>query len=84
MAATPEDSNTVCEALWYGHPLSKKVLLPLLDDIRPIPKVNSNVCARAAQTLSHSIGTIKFDSDWPVSQQDKAIEKMKAYCQQQK
>ena len=81
---SPSRSNTVCEALWYGHPLSQKVLLPLLEDTRPIPKVNCNVRERAAQALSHSIGTIKFDSDWPISQQDKAIEKMKAYCQQKK
>ena len=77
---TPSRCNTVCKVLWYGNPLSCKVLLPLLDDDRPIPGVTVNVRDRAAQALSHSIKTIRFDSDWTGSRKDKAIQEMKDHC----
>ena len=78
---TPTRCNTVCEVLWYGNPLSQRVLPPLLDDKRSIPKVTVRVRDRAAQALSHSIKTIKYDSDWSESEREKAIQKMKEFCQ---
>ncbi|WP_442511865.1 hypothetical protein SH528x_003611 [Novipirellula sp. SH528] len=77
---TPSRCNTVCEVLWYGNPLSQKLLLPLLDDDRPIPGFSVNVRNRAATAISHSIESIRFDSDWSKQQRDASIKKIKEYC----
>ncbi|MEM9369011.1 MAG: hypothetical protein AAGD07_23735 [Planctomycetota bacterium] len=71
---TPSRCNTVCEVLWYGNPLSQRVLLHLLDDERPIPGCSVNVRDRAASAISHSIESIRFDSDWSKSRREEAVE----------
>jgi len=77
---TPSRCNTVCEVLWYGKPLSQKILVPLLDDDRAIPGSRVSVRSRAATAISHSIESIKFDSDWSKPKRDATIEKIKEYC----
>lgn len=77
---TPSRCNTVCEVLWYGNPLSQKVLVPLLDDDRSIPGVRQSVRDRAASAISHSIEAIEFDSLWFRSSRDAAIQKIKEHC----
>lgn len=78
---SPSRCNTVCEVLWYGNPLSQKLLLPLLDDTRQVPGMNSTVRQRAATAISHSIESIRFDSAWSASKREAVIEKIKAHCQ---
>jgi hypothetical protein len=74
-------AETMCEVLWYGNPMSKEVLAPLLDDKRNLPNFASptRVCDRAAQAISNA-GGIEFDSDWSISARDKAIATLKEYC----
>lgn len=75
-------ANTMCEVLWYYHPLSPRILAPLLDDKRKLSgfSIPMRVCDRAAQAISHTAQTIKFDEEWPQPEKDAAILKLKEYC----
>jgi hypothetical protein len=79
---TTQRCDTVCEVVWYGNPLSQKVLLPLLDDQRSLVGFNGKlrVCDRAAQAISHSIEDLKFSSDWSKYERDYTIGIIKEYC----
>lgn len=74
----------MCRVLWYHHPLSPKILAPLLDDKRELSgfSIPMRVCDRAAQAISHTTEEINFDSEWPEKSKDAAIEKLKEYCSQ--
>lgn len=75
-------AGTMCNVLWYGNPLSKEILAPLLDDKRSLPgfSISMRVCDRAAQAISHTSREIRFDTDWNQTKRDEAIEKLKQYC----
>ena len=77
-------AGTMCNVLWYGHPLSKELLGPMLDDKRKLDgfTIPMRVCDRAAQAISHTTDKIKFDTDWPEEEKDYTIDKLKKYCQQ--
>lgn len=79
---TTERAETVCEVLWNGHPLSKEILAPLLDDKRELKGFSTSmrVCDRAAQAVSHTQRAIRFNSDWSEKLRDETIGKLKAYC----
>ncbi len=76
-------AETMCSVLWYGKPLAKVVLAPLLDDQRELEGFTTplRVCDRAAQAISHTTQEIKFDSDWTLAARDAAIAKLKRYCE---
>jgi hypothetical protein len=75
-------AKTMCGVLWYGNPMSKEILAPLLDDKRILPGFErpTRVCDRAAQAISNATDGIKFDSEWSTSQKVEAIAKLKEYC----
>lgn len=75
-------AETMCRVLWNGHPLSKEILGPLLDDKRFLSGFSEpmRVCDRAAQAISHVSREIKFDSDWPQKRRDEVIKVLKEYC----
>jgi hypothetical protein len=77
-------AETMCRVLWYGHPLSKVVLAPLLSDERSLEgfTVPMRVCDRAAQAISHSTDKIKFDSEWSNERKKSAIARLKKYCEE--
>ncbi|MBW3600305.1 MAG: hypothetical protein KY475_23935, partial [Planctomycetes bacterium] len=77
-------AETMCRVLWYGDPLSKEILAPLLDDKRPLPGfiVPMRVCDRAAQAISHTSESISFDSEWSPARKDRQIERIKQYCRE--
>ena len=81
-AASPQRAETLCVVLWYGNPLSKEILAPLLDDKRQLEgfSIPMRVCDRAAQAISHTTKEINFDSEWSREQKDRAITKLKEYC----
>ena len=83
-SGNPDRAETMCRVLWYGKPLAKVVLAPLLDDKRALKGFTSpmRVCDRAAQAISHTTKKIKFDSDWSRATKDSAIEKLKTYCEE--
>ena len=83
-SGNPDRAETMCRVLWYGKPLAKVVLAPLLDDKRALKGFTSpmRVCDRAAQAISHTTKQIKFDSDWSRATKDSAIEKLKTYCEE--
>ena len=72
-------AETMCRVLWYGNPLSKEILAPLLDDKRDLEGFSSpmRVCDRAAQAISNTTDKIRFDSEWTAAQKDEAIIKLK-------
>lgn len=76
-------AEIMCEVLWYGNPLSKELLAPLLDDKRELSgfSIPMRVCDRAAQAISHSATDIRFDSDWNTKQKDAQIERLKQFCE---
>ncbi|MBS0263014.1 MAG: hypothetical protein JSS02_13800 [Planctomycetes bacterium] len=76
-------AETMCRVLWYGHPLAREILAPLLDDRRELSgfAIPMRVCDRAAQAISHTSKDIRFDSDWSREQKDLQIERLKKYCQ---
>ncbi|MCA9217898.1 MAG: hypothetical protein KDB27_32735 [Planctomycetales bacterium] len=80
---SPKRAETMCVVLWYGHPLSPKILAPLLDDKRELSgfSIPLRVCDRAAQAISHTTEEIKFDSEWSQQMKDAAIVKLKEYCE---
>jgi hypothetical protein len=75
----------MCQVLWYGDPLSREILAPLLDDERPLAGFDPplRVCDRAAQAISHSFQEIRFDSDWSITRRNEQIERLKQYCKEQ-
>ncbi|OAI39037.1 hypothetical protein AYO40_06155 [Planctomycetaceae bacterium SCGC AG-212-D15] len=77
-------AETMCCVLWYGHPLAKEILAPLLDDRRELTgfSIPMRVCDRAAQAISHASKDIRFDSDWSRKKKDEQIEKLKQYCKE--
>ncbi len=77
-------AETMCRVLWYGNPLSKEILAPLLDDKRDLKgfSIPMRVCDRAAQAISHTTDRIRFDSEWTTAQKDEAIIKLKHYCEE--
>jgi hypothetical protein len=77
-----ERAETMCQVLWYGNPLSRELLVPLLDDKRPLQgfSIPMRVCDRAAQAISNGTDEIKFDSEWSISEKDAAIARLKEYC----
>lgn len=85
-ADSPKRAETMCVVLWYGHPLSPKILAPLLDDKRELSGFSTpmRVCDRAAQAISHTTEEIKFNSDWSRQRKDVAILKLKEYCENQR
>lgn len=50
-------ASTMCNVLWYDHPLAREVLSPLLDDKRPLDGSDGTirVCDRAGQAISHTL-----------------------------
>lgn len=76
-------AETMCSVLWNGHPWSKEILAPLLDDERELRgfSIRMRVCDRAAQALSHALREIPFDSDWSTELKDEQIAKLKKYCE---
>lgn len=82
-AGSQQRAKTMCDVLWYGHPLSLKILAPLLDDKRELSgfSIPTRVCDRAAQAISHTSDDIKFDTDWPQRTRDEVIVKLKKYCE---
>ena len=77
-------AETMCRVLWYGNPLSKQILAPLLDDKRELKgfSIPMRVCDRAATAISQTTDRIRFDSEWTVTQKDEAIIKLKQYCKE--
>jgi len=77
-------AETMCRVLWYGSPLSKEILAPLLDDKRDLDgfSIPMRVCDRAAEAISHTTEKIRFDSEWTVAQKDETITKLKQYCEE--
>ena len=77
-------TETMCRVLWYGHPLSKEILAPLLDDKRELSgfSIRMRVCDRAAQAISHTSKNIRFDSEWSMKTKDDQIERLKQYCKE--
>ena len=77
---SPQRGETMCEVLWYGNPMSKEILAPLLDDKRALEgfTVSMRVCDRAAQAMSNA-GAIDFDSGWSTEHKDRTIAKLKEY-----
>ncbi len=77
-------AETICCVLWYGHPLSKEILAPLLDDKRELSgfTIPMRVCDRAAEAISHTSKDNPFDSDWGVKRKDEQIAKLKQYCKE--
>jgi hypothetical protein len=77
-------AGTMCEVLWYGNPMAKEVLAPLLDDKRLLPAYPRpmRVCDRAATAISQASRQIRFDSDWSTTERDQAIERLKQYCKE--
>jgi hypothetical protein len=82
---SPQRAETMCVVLWYGNPMSKEVLAPLLDDKRTLEgfSIPMRVCDRAAQAISHTTDSIRFDSEWSVQRKDSVIEKLKEYCRKE-
>ncbi|HUY89282.1 MAG TPA: hypothetical protein VMV10_11150 [Pirellulales bacterium] len=75
---------TMCNVLWYGHPLACEILAPMLDDKRELAgfSIPIRVCDRAAQAISHSIEQIRFDEEWDEARRDRQIEKIKQFCKE--
>ena len=75
---------TMCNVLWYGHPLACEILAPMLDDKRALAgfSIPIRVCDRAAQAISHSIEQIRFDEEWDEARRDRQIEKIKQFCKE--
>ena len=75
---------TMCNVLWYGHPLACEILAPMLDDKRSLTgfNISMRVCDRAAQAISHSIEQIQFDDEWDEARRDRQIEKIKQFCKE--
>jgi hypothetical protein len=73
---------TMCVVLWYGNPMAKEILAPLLEDKRILSgfTIPMRVCDRAATAISQASGTIKFDAEWPLKEKDHQIELLKKYC----
>ena len=80
----PDRAETMCRVLWYGKPLAKVILAPLLDDKRTLKGFISpmRVCDLAAEAISHTTKQIKFDSDWSEATKDSAIDDLKKYCEE--
>lgn len=78
-------AETMCVVLWYGNPLSKVILAPLLDDKRPLSgfSIPMRVCDRAAEAISQTSEAIEFDSEWGTERKDRQIEKLKEYCRKE-
>jgi len=81
-SGSAQRAETMCVVLWHGHPLSPKVLAPLLDDKRALSgfSIPMRVCDRAAQAISHTTDEIKFDEEWSQQRKDAAILTLKEYC----
>ena len=49
-------AGTMCNVLWYGHPLSRELLTPLLDDKRELSgfSIPMRVCDRARAALKNA------------------------------
>lgn len=75
-------AETMCRVLWYGNPLSKELLAPLLDDRRELAGFSRpmRVCDRAAQAISHTSKEIRFESEGSLKNRDAQIEKLKQFC----
>ena len=78
-------AGTMCSVLWYGSPLSKEILGPLLDDTRYLEgfAIPMRVCDRAAQAISHTTDEITFDTEWDIKRRNEVIMKLKQYCERQ-
>lgn len=83
-AGSARRAETMCGVLWYGNPMSKDILAPLLNDKRKLEgfSIPMRVCDRAAQAISHTTDKIEFDSDWSVKRKDEVIVKLIQYCKQ--
>jgi len=77
-------AKTMCFVLWYGNPMSRDVLAPLLDDKRELDgfAIPMRVCDRAAEAISHTTDEITFDCAWSVQRKDATIVTLKEYCRQ--
>jgi hypothetical protein len=77
-------AGTICVVLWYGNPLAKEILAPLLDDKRSLEgfAIPMRVCDRAATAISQTTDEIQFDSEWSIAQKDEVIARLKQYCEQ--
>jgi hypothetical protein len=81
-SASARRAGTVCLALSEGNPLAKQLLPPLLDDRRDLTgySIRLRVCDLAARAINHANVDVEFNTDWPTSRRDEAIEQIKAYC----
>jgi hypothetical protein len=76
----PQRCETVCEALRYNLPLANKILLPMLDDDRPIAIGRIRVRDAAALSICRQIDGLDYNPSWPQPQRDEVIARIKEIC----